>query len=507
VIIKAPGFISRGRLGAQRLGRQPGIRLSLNDLRSDKEDQLLRLRIHGLMFEQVAQNRDASQQWHLSNGKVVLRLHNAANHHSSAIGNQYLRGGLLRVQRRVQLLASNTGEIRNGVLNVHVQEDGVFRCDLRSHAQAQERVNVSDSRRAAQLLIRNHRNACALLDQRQNVVLCDDMRPRENLEQAAALRHCQDEIQAEVGTDVQDLEAAARGACSQVVEERNGLVILRIVNDGWRIVAYIDGALAHRSTNRIVAKAVAEPELRTDIAREGPGGSHHSGFDFHFRSLAIQSLQQLIDFREHTGNIFDDQCIAPRIGDDVSSRRKEFLDDRYRIFGLAITQIPRDGLLGNGQGLRFLLRAARLRLSLQSLERRDAQHVALKLALKTVVVEDNGQRLVPRHIVEHDGDAAFDSRVEHHVQPADLMDYAEEILEVQVFEVHSNRLAGIATAGAIADGGLHDGGRRSSLLLLQSGINGRRLGVQAGAGWKWRTIHRRHSRNIMGEQGGSTVCA
>src|SRR5947209_3838490 len=102
------------------------LALSLDDLGRDKEDQLRGGGIHVGMLEQVPQQRNAAQQRDLSDRDVVLRLNDAADHHCAAIGHQYLRGDLLRVQRRVQLRTSNPAEIRQGILQVKVQEHRII---------------------------------------------------------------------------------------------------------------------------------------------------------------------------------------------------------------------------------------------------------------------------------------------------------------------------------------------------------------------------------------------
>ena len=45
------------------------------------------------------------------------------------------------IKRRVAL--NLTAEVRRGVLDVDVQEDGAFRRDLRNYGQPQERIHVS----------------------------------------------------------------------------------------------------------------------------------------------------------------------------------------------------------------------------------------------------------------------------------------------------------------------------------------------------------------------------
>src|ERR1700689_1569769 len=119
--------------------------LRLNDSRRDEENQLLVGGCDLRVFEQVAQVGQVAEQRHLRDVDRVLRLNDATDHHRPAIGHQHLRGGLLRDQFRVALYFLT--KVRRGVFHVDVQEDGVFRRDLRSYSQPQERVNVSHRRR------------------------------------------------------------------------------------------------------------------------------------------------------------------------------------------------------------------------------------------------------------------------------------------------------------------------------------------------------------------------
>src|SRR6185437_10278487 len=137
------------------------VQLCLNDARSDEENQLLIGSAHLGVFEQVAQVRNVSEQWHLSDLCRVLRLHDTANHHRSTICHQNLRRGLLRNQLRVAL--DRMAEVGSCILHVHVQEDGSFRSNLWNHSQAQESIHVGHRRRTAQLGLGHDGNSYALL--------------------------------------------------------------------------------------------------------------------------------------------------------------------------------------------------------------------------------------------------------------------------------------------------------------------------------------------------------
>ena len=58
--------------------------------------------------------------------------------------------------------------------------------------------------------------------------------------------------------------------------------------------------------------------------------------------------------------------------------------------------------------------------------RRDADDVVLELLVQAVVLQDDVERLIPRHVVEHDGDFALDGGVQHEVEARDLVEETEE---------------------------------------------------------------------------------
>ena len=87
---------------------------------------------------------------------------------------------------------------------------------------------------------------------------------------------------------------------------------------------------------------------------------------------------------------------------------------------------------------------------LQGLDRGDAQNVAFQFARQFVVLEHDVERLIPRHVIEHDGQRAVHVRIEHHVQSADFVDQAEEVFQVDIFQVDRDRLTRVLRSGCDA---------------------------------------------------------
>ena len=133
---------------------------------------------------------------HLRDGYRVLRLDHAADHHRATVGHEDLGGCLLGDEGRVAL--NLTAKVRSRVFDVHVQEDGAFRRDLRNHSQPQERIHVSYRGRSTQLRLSHDRNAHALANQSLNVVLGYNSRTGQNFQQAARLSHRKDGIDSHI---------------------------------------------------------------------------------------------------------------------------------------------------------------------------------------------------------------------------------------------------------------------------------------------------------------------
>src|SRR5579862_4772163 len=202
------GSFSRPAALAQDLRLATQDSLCLNDSRRNEEDQFLVLCVDDVVLEQVAQHRDAAQQRNLRDVDRVLRLDDAADHHRAAVGHQYLRGRLLRDQFGVAL--NLLTEVRRGVLHVDVQEDRVFRSDLRSYRQPQESINVSHGRRTTQLRLRHDRHAHTLFHQGLDVVLGNDTRTRKHFQQAARFSQRKHRIDAHGVAGVEERQTAGR---------------------------------------------------------------------------------------------------------------------------------------------------------------------------------------------------------------------------------------------------------------------------------------------------------
>ena len=95
------------------------------------------------------------------------------------------------------------------------------------------------------------------------------------------------------------------------------------------------------------------------------------------------------------------------------------------------------------RGLGFLL---------DGVERGDAEHVAVELLFEAVVLENDVESLIPRNFVEDDGQGTLDVGIEDDVQAADFVNQAEEVAEIDVFQVHRDGLTGVTARHAVVWG-------------------------------------------------------
>ncbi len=134
--------------------------------------------------------------------------------------------------------------------------------------------------------------------------------------------------------------------------------------------------------------------------------------------------------------------------------------------GLGVAQNARHGNRLDGVRLGLQEFTLLVGFMLQGVLGGDAQNVAVNFLGQAIVAQHDVQALIPGHFVENQRHGSVNRRIEHHVQSADFVNQAEEILQVDVLEVHRNRVTRIFL--------FH---RRSGRRL---GIRGRRPGFAAG---------------------------
>ena len=185
-----------------------------------------------------------------------------------------------------------------------------------------------------------------------------------------------------------------------------------------------------------MAVTPAEAKLRADVARETPRCRHHARFDFHFLRFAVQLREQAIDDRNHLRNVVHDDGVGAFVCDYISAHREEFLQGEDYVLRVSVAKKTRDGNFLHSQRFGFHLGAPSIRFLLERVDRSDAQNIAFQFARQIVVLEYDVQSLVPRHVIENHGQSSMHVRIEHHVQAADFVNQAEEILQIHVFKIY-----------------------------------------------------------------------
>ncbi len=177
------------------------------------------------------------------------------------------------------------------------------------------------------------------------------------------------------------------------------------------------------------------PSCTPDIASKVARGRYDASFNFNFLRLAVHLLDDAVDLRKDRGNIVNDDCVGAFIGHHIATLTQEFLDRQQNVFGMRIAEEAGDADFVDRQSFGIDLGAAVFGFLPQRFNRGDTKYIAIQLAGKIVVLEDDVERLVPRHVIEHNRQVAVHHGVEHDIQTADLMDQAEEVFQIDILKI------------------------------------------------------------------------
>src|SRR3984957_14735832 len=421
--------------------------------RRQEEQQLGAVHARRITLEQVADDWDAAQDWHLRDVDLRRSDDHAADDDRRAVRNRNLALGRFGVQRRNALNARDT-LIDLGIFDDYVHEYGAIRGDLRGDNELEHGVNVLHRNRVVDR--RLNRNLHTLLDRGLFVVLGHDARLRQQFADALGFRGGDEEVEREVRRTSREAEAAGRHACAEVDVQRDtggGAVAGGLAGadhnrrrGNTRASGHAAAADRRRSAEERAAASgrAGEAELGTDVLGEGAGSGDNASFDFNLLRFAVELVEQVIDIRNDRRNVADDELVRARVEQDVSAGGQKFLQRRRQRFRLRVVEHAGHGR----QFLRIVFRladvAGGLGFLLDGVERSDAEHVAVELLLKSVVLENDVESLVPGYFVENDRQRALDVGIEHDVQAADFVDQAEEVAQIDVFQVYRDRLTAVA---------------------------------------------------------------
>ena len=183
--------------------------------------------------------------------------------------------------------------------------------------------------------------------------------------------------------------------------------------------------------------------MHADVASETASGRHHAGFNFDFLRFAVHLLDDAVNLRQNRGNVGDDQRVGALVGHHIATLTEEFLDRQQHVLGMGIAEEACDADFVHRERLGIDLGAPVLGFPLQRIDRGDAKDVAVQLTGQVVVLEHDVQRLIPGHVIEHDGQGAVDHGIEYDVQTANLVNQAEEVFQIHILEVHGDGFASV----------------------------------------------------------------
>ena len=204
----------------------------------------------------------------------------------------------------------------------------------------------------------------------------------------------------------------------------------------------------------------------------------------------------------------DDQRVGAGIDLHVAARREHRApDERRRLIRLRVAERVGAHRERAGVGRRLRQLGPRVLLAAQRLDPGDADDGAVDGVVELIAAQDHLERLIPRHVGEHDVDRALDVGIDDHVEAADLGEGAQHRAQIDALEIHADRMAGVLlllAAGDLVLVRLQDwrrGGRRGrsrGRRLRSGGRRGRRLRWHTACGrWRGRGSSRERARGLQ----------
>src|SRR5690348_4219333 len=407
------------------------------------------------MPEELPDNRQTADKRNVVDGRLLIGDDDAANHHCLAIINKNL--GVLRLGiERGDTLNSRNGRIDLSVLDVDSHENSAVLSDLRRHLKFEHGVDELD--RDSVVNDRLHRDFCSLFDGRFLVILYYLFGLREELAYALAFGRGNNVVESKVGRR-EGIGDTARGRThAQIRDERHCCSPAAAATDDNRrsrqkssIAA--DWACAHGTHTAEKVTAIGggacEGKLRTKLTSKSAIGSHDASLDLYLLGLGIEFTDEVVDYRHNGRDIADDQRVRAIVREHVAARREEFFEGIDHVLGLCVAERASRGDQFSGLDLRLGQIPGFIRFFLHRRFGGDAENVPVELFIEIVILQHDVESLVPRDVIENQRESAFDAGIHDHVQAADFMDQAEEVLQVHVLQIDGNGRTGVLRAALI----------------------------------------------------------
>ena len=211
---------------------------------------------------------------------------------------------------------------------------------------------------------------------------------------------------------------------------------------------------SHR-TRRCVNRARCGPRGQTDaqILRKAVARFNDPGFNHHLPYRQIHLGNQLPDIFQPARRILHEQDIGSRIDYGAAPLRQHALVRIGQQFlnGLRLLIVQ----LETFSAQRLQVTDLRLRLEVELFLRGDfltrcnQDHIAILAHVQPALLHDDVQRLIPRHVLQNQGNRPLHRVTDHHVHSGELADYLQQTTDVDVLEIERQLLALVAAARSL----------------------------------------------------------
>src|ERR1017187_4672696 len=438
VFVEQPGSAATAR-AARTAERGKGSFLivpsSANDPRRDENHELIRSLAHVTTPEQVTQDRNLPEARDHRLRVVRGDLEDAADHGGAAVAHHESRLGVARRERDVLASRDVDADRRLALLDRDVHDDGAFVRDLWRDVQSERRVDVEDRGRIVDG--RLDRDLEARLDRRQLAGLRLDLRRGDDLDETTRLGRVNRGVERERVENVREAQMKnLRGTAGQ----------RDVTVDRARIRKHEAGRVPMGRVGRSV-----ETPRDADRVRERAVRFYDPRLDHDLRTRDVEVLDEIEDGREVVGQLFDDERVGTRVDEDVTARRHDLACRGRHLCRVRVGDLLEHRAEGAVLVLRLDELEPRVLLLRQLVRGGDAHDVSLEHIAELVDLEDQLEGLVPRNVLQADGDRPTDVRVEDDVQLRQLAEPLERVLDIRVFQVERDRLARVLLlAGAVS---------------------------------------------------------
>ena len=218
------------------------------------------------------------------------------------------------------------------------------------------------------------------------------------------------------------------------------------------------GGIGQRATNTGAATGACDIELHTQALAPVVGGFDDTCFNQHLLDRNVRLGHQIADLVDHGLGVVDDQGIGFRVDHEAATGRQQAvaaavarcigagsggaaIQNLLEVLGRAVTQdkgFRADGL----QGIELLLAFQNLLVAVEQLfTRGNIDDVAIAALIQALGLQNQVQRLIPRHVFQAQRDIAGDRVTGDDVQPGEFGNHLQHGAYFDVLEVERQLVA------------------------------------------------------------------